>query len=41
MQAGASGVVDTGIELMDQGRGEYDAAREVFDQAPVVTPSAM
>jgi hypothetical protein len=41
MQAGAMGVVDSGIELMGQGRDEYDSAQEVFDRAPVVTPSAM
>lgn len=41
MQAGAIGVVDSGIELMGRGRDEYDAAQEVFDLAPVVTPSVM
>lgn len=41
MQAGAMGVVDSGLEQMRHGRDEYDAARKVFDRAPVVTPSAM
>ena len=41
MEAGAMGVVDSGVDLMYHGKDEYDAAQEVLARKPVLTPSAV
>ena len=40
MGAGAKAVVDSGLDLVRQGVEPEDAARQVLERKPVLTPSA-
>lgn len=40
MEAGAKAVVDSGLDLVQAGAAPEDAARQVLDRKPVLTPSA-